>query len=362
MRTRWHGRGRRTLAWALGLLLLGQLGVGLVLDSSWAAVRYPDGAYVLAKARTHRRPPAVVCLGSSRLGMAFRAEEIRRQLRERTGRPDLEVFNATVPRGEVLAARWMLEHLLAEGLRPTVVVVEVSRETLSRRNPWLDWYIHNQMTWAEVPGLVPDLPYLPFEHCLKLAASRLNPVYTYRHGLRQQIKAWWAGKPEEALAATQPIPSGYEWDAIYERLTDPSDFPKRTQIMAGDVRSWIKGYRAGGLAEKAAGRLLDRCKAEGIEVVLLSVPATSAYRAPYTPEIEADFRACIGRLTRDHGGRFVECLDLLPDNAFWDGYHVLRHGGEAFSQKLTREVLAPACQARVPGDPAIRWTSGGAVP
>jgi hypothetical protein len=109
-----------------------------------------------------------------------------------------------------------------------------------------------------------------------------------------------------------------------------------------DVAGWLRDYEVAGVTVRALGRVLRRCREEGIAVLLVAPPLSRPHRTLYTPAVEAAFRACIDKLTRRYGCRFVDYRDRLPEHGFADHHHVNGAGGEYFSRVLAREVLIPA--------------------
>jgi hypothetical protein len=110
-----------------------------------------------------------------------------------------------------------------------------------------------------------------------------------------------------------------------------------------DVRRWLRDYRIGGPTPTALERILDRCRTEGIHVILLGIPSCSFHRKEITPDIDAAYTGYINRLVADYGCRFVDCRDWVPDLMFGDTLHLRTEtGGKLFTDRFTREVLVPA--------------------
>jgi hypothetical protein len=110
-----------------------------------------------------------------------------------------------------------------------------------------------------------------------------------------------------------------------------------------DVRRWLKDYRVGGPTPAALERILDRCRAEGIRVILRGIPACSFHRNEISPEVDAAYLGYMNRLVADYGCRFVDCRDWVPDLMFGDTLHLRSDtGGMLFTERFTREVLLPA--------------------
>jgi hypothetical protein len=117
---------------------------------------------------------------------------------------------------------------------------------------------------------------------------------------------------------------------------------QRTMEGLPRFRNWLQDYEVGGIASLALERVLQRCQANGIRVLLVAPPVSAAHRALYTPEIEAAFRAELARLTADFPCPFLDYRDRIPDEYFYDNHHLLNAGAALFTQELTQEVILPA--------------------
>jgi len=107
------------------------------------------------------------------------------------------------------------------------------------------------------------------------------------------------------------------------------------------TRRWLTPYHAGGVTAEALERVLDRCRAEGIGVVLLGIPACSAHRAEFTPQIEVEYMDYINRITTRYGCRFVDAREWIPDTLFLDDMHLrFEDGAKVFTDRFVREVLS----------------------
>ena len=71
------------------------------------------------------------------------------------------------------------------------------------------------------------------------------------------------------------------------------------------------------------------------------IPACSAYRAEFTPQIELEYAGYIDRLTREYGCRFVDAREWMPDTLFLDDMHLrFEDGGKLFTERFVRDVLS----------------------
>jgi hypothetical protein len=335
------------LLWGLGVFATVQLAVGLLCDYRWVQVRFPEAAFALAKTQRQaqtrsadRRQASVVCLGSSRLGCGFRPAEIRRGLEECGADFDVRVFNAAVPCGDLLTAEFILQELIAQGTLPNVLVVEISPETIARRNEWLIHDLKRLATWSNLPT------YFSSAISSKILRgwywqSRLLPVYSYRQPLRELAYLSHAGPPSFLREA--PPEEAVRWFA-----TEDSAAGARINTFAANkwanltfFQDWLSHYSIGGQPTKALHGLLRCCNQHGIDVVLVAPPVATPMRALYDARLEAAFRQYMENVVKTHRCRFADYRNRCDDKCFTDPYHLHRAGGNKFSRELAREMLSP---------------------
>lgn len=343
-------RGRRALLWAFTVFVLVQLGGGLVLDYIWPELRFPT-AYLTFKAlQQQAKAPDVMCLGSSRFGAGFAQEQIRDILREETGDTTLTVFNAAIEAGDLVTADFIMEGVLEQGTKPRVVVIEVSPETLARRGEWMGQHVLRQLTWEDVPEHLGDI--WRSGNMVRLLSARLLPLHMHRHEICRPVRDHVAAllsppKKKGKKQSTQPAAStqGVPWEVFME-LDQQVANPAKTSAGLPVIRRWLKNYSVGGGAGRALERLVQRCREEEVQVILVGVPVTEAHRALYTPEIDHAFLARLVDVSRRYHCRFVDYRGRIPDDYFLDNHHLHRSGGYYFSKLLAQETLAPVLLER----------------
>lgn len=350
MRATHQRRGRRTLLWCIAVFVGVQFLGGLLLDYRWPQVRFPMAAEKLARLRRLPRSPDIVCLGSSRLDGGFYAGEVQELLRRTTGDTSIGVFNASIPAGDPVTADYMMERLLDEGIKPAVVVVEVSPETLARRNVWLGQHLLRQFTWMDVPQYFDDVC---TAGCLNdLLRARLLPLSVHRREICRESYATLKVRSRRLIGSGDRLAAG----------TAPKDesrkLPPSAEATFKGVRAARKrlaDFRIGGSASESLERLIQRCRGGGIQVILVGVPVSTPHRDLYTPEIDAVYRNYLRRLTETYECQFVDYRDRVPDSGFRDNHHVVPSGAVLFSRQLAGEVLAPAW-SRVKGQASASLT------
>jgi hypothetical protein len=344
------------LLWAAVLFLIPQCLGGLALDSSGLALRFPTAGRLLAVLDGGHRQPDIVFLGSSRFGFGIHAPEISRILRRHqpVDKPVM-VFNASLEAGDPIAEHFMLGQLLARDIRPDLILIEVSPETVNRHIIWMRDHVRRQLGWLEMPAFVTDM--WESRTVLHFLAARFLPLFVHRQVIVQragQVGRDFLGcnqQPTPALGAGSRVSPWYRMLGM-PPITD-HHCPERTTIGAGLFQKWLRNYEIGGNAARALEDLLCQCRQLGIHAILIGVPVTELHRGLYTPEINFAFLHYIKRLCVLYQCQFVDYRAAVPDRYFSDNHHLHVEGCIYFSRKLAEEVVAPAWRL-AHGDPKQR--------
>ena len=143
-RRRFARRAALTLLCFPLVFFLAQLAIGFCVEHSWASVRDPeyDGKRKRLADLQNTAPdhPLVLFLGSSRTDMGFCAGRVTTNIQDRSA----VVFNFGMSGGGPLLESLCLRRLLADGVRPDLLVLEVLPPTLNQpgahpvEEDWLD--------------------------------------------------------------------------------------------------------------------------------------------------------------------------------------------------------------------------------
>ncbi len=351
-------RGWRTLGWALATFFAVHLIGGLLLDYHWPHLRFPSADATLKTLTKQPRSPDVICLGSSRFGAGFVQEEVRQRLQEASNDSEVIVFNAAIEAGDLITAEFVLDGALKQGVRPRLIVVEISPETLACRSEWMGQHVLRQLTWSELAEHAEAI-WLS-GNLVRTVSARLLPLHVHRHQIglriRDEIARWLASLERSSDPARkrstkqkkQPPSApdhGVPWEVFQELASDRHD-PARIEAGLPAIRRWLKDYRPGGSAARSLERLLTLAKDHGAEVILVGVPVAEAHRRLYTPQIEQAFLEHIQSVCSRRRCLFVDYRHRIPDELFQDNHHLTRAGGTLFSRLLTEEVLLPTWRQR----------------
>src|SRR3954471_23203597 len=135
-------RARRALFWCVVTLSLSPLAGGWLVDHMPFHIRDPEAAASVngwANAKPH---PAILVLGSSRLGSFFCTMELNAAVSSMLHNTSAPIFNAALSCGEPITLEFVSRRLLASGAAPPrLVLLEFSPELLPRNNRYFKFNI-----------------------------------------------------------------------------------------------------------------------------------------------------------------------------------------------------------------------------
>jgi hypothetical protein len=322
----------------------------------WHPTRDSAGAVKLASLRRllAREPgrPLVVMLGSSRTYALFHARRLD-GLAGPDGRPVL-AYNFGVPTFGPLHEYLLLRQMLAAGIRPRLLLVEVPPPLMNEpREEAVSEETWTASEWLTLPELATLGPYFawPLSKCRAWLESRLAPAYAFRDRLREAL--------QEPFAPRRPVSREFFCDArgfqLPEWLT-PAACARRLEVSRREFFDSLQAYRLGNGSARALRDLVDLAHRERVPLVLVLPPESSTFRGWYAPGALEPLDRLVADLHRAYGVPVVDATGWLPDEDFADGHHPLAGGAEAFTARLIEEVrplLAPAAKASPPSPPPL---------
>jgi hypothetical protein len=283
------------------------------------------------------RPLALLFLGSSRSIDAIDAGAVGTGLSDRLKRP-VEAFNFASPgAGPVMNAVY-LRRLLADGVRPDAVVIEVHPALLAADVP------PPEAVWFGVVRLRPEE--LPLVRVLGFSAA--PPA---AHGYRGWLVPWYEYRvPLIDRYATQltvfpyPVLSPQPCDAngfFRCRTVGPIERARLLELTRKQYEGFLNGYRPGGCGVAGLRDMLEVCRAWNIRAALLLTPESSEFRNWYPEPGRAQILPVLRGLASEFSCPLFDCREWLPDELVGDGHHLTGPGADAFTARLTNEALAP---------------------
>jgi hypothetical protein len=341
---------RNALLWTGACFLVLQLGLAVAIE--WRLPRLQDPEYAVKAQRLHaralalagpQRPFTVVMLGSSRTHHAFDAGRLEKPLAAALGRP-VVVFNFGIMGAGPINHLINLNRLLAEGVRPDLLLIEVLPPLLGERarTRELERLPAQRLGYRDLavvdryPGVFPNYRADWWQACAV-------PWYAHRFVILSQALPRWL--PYYHQEGGQPVDdSGWAGGSGRTSVT-PAEQRDVLRMARADWGQLLQGFRLGGCSARALADLLDVCRREGIASALVLMPEGSEFRGFYTGDAWAQIDGYVGQLSRRHGVPLINARTWLADDAFWDSHHLLLGGAAAFTDRFGREGIEPLARA-----------------
>jgi len=355
-------KARRILIWLLLYFGLAQLGLGLFLYR-----RHPDFCdpvylhrrrALAARLAEARDQPLVVILGSSRPATGIRPASLAAGWTGPSAPP--LVFNFALPGAGPVHELMVLRRLLADGVRPDWLLVEVWAPFMPQKG-----YIAEEQMLGKLDLYWPDLPVIgrlyhqwwtPFTWALERSVF---PAIHYRSRLLHRYVPFLLPKDSSGMFETRTS----AWLALDPRgwlpLSDPHPAPDdcRRERSRGECywRSATTDFHINAVTDEALRELLDLCRQREIKVAFLMMSEPSFVRAWYSPPLKAAFTGYVARLRDRYQIPVIDARAWNPDADFVDAFHLHPDGARAFSERFGREIFQPLLSGRpLPDDVLMR--------
>jgi len=326
-------RGRTTLLLMGAFIFAAEIAAGILIDHAPMRIRFPQLAQVLEMARQLKPSKKILFLGSSRFGNAVSAEAITEVLHQANVGDGVTVFKANIGASDPVVMDFETDKLLAADILPSMAVIEILPEVLSRRNLWLNFHLGRQLRWPEVWNALPDV-YLAGTLYLAVT-TRFNAIYTFRSEFQQ-----WAMDGLKLRFESSNFADANTRKRRRANRAAPADVEVLLRGAASGRKN-VRGYEIGGLNTRALIRMIERYSQLGTTIVFVAPPVSSPYRAAYGSPVDAAYLAYMQQLGKTYGTYFFDYRHRLSDHHFWTPYYTTTDGKLHFSRLLAREVIVP---------------------
>lgn len=281
----------------------------------------------------------VVTLGSSRTAACIEPLTLEATLHETTGQ-SAAAYNMALqgdgPIGQLLHFR----RLMARGKAPDFVLIEFLPYSFA-------WYGDHpyDATVLRADRLTKDELHVVCEYGFPSNETKeqwreatFNPWYGCRFQLLARIDRNWLPPGVVTYHPKAGQLGGWNpWDPL-----TPSTAALAAIWVRKTYEPELPHVRFDGPHVKAFEDLLAECKSAGIAVAVVVPPEGSVFRSWYPARVNAELDQMLERIRQEHKVVVVDARTWLPDEAFADTHHVLRTWAKPYTERLTREVIAPA--------------------
>jgi uncharacterized protein DUF1574 len=345
-------RKRAELFWMLAGFLAIQIGLAVDIERFSPAIRDPEFSALLGRlhALQARAPdrPLILALGSSRTQMGLRAQQLSQN-------PDSQaaplIFNFSIAGSGPMMQRIVLERLLAEGVRPAAVFMELMPMSLSRRGgaPIEERMLDSaRLTGPEVQRLCRYYNQ-PYKLLSPWCIGRLLPVR--RHGAEFQEALGLDGSDAGQPAwASHSGADSYGWHC-HPGYQDPNELKARLEFALGQYEAAFQDALPADGPVNALRDLLALCQSRRLHTVLMLPPEGTQFRAAYAsadPQIMQKIRETAAMFAVP----VIDARDWVSDDGFWDGHHMCVKGADQYTERFEREALRPM----------LEWLARGSTP
>ncbi len=330
-------RAKVAVAVALAGAAGAQLGAGAVLDYGPPGRRDPEYGRRLDAARRlvagNPGSAPVLVLGSSRVSYGVRPAEA---LGELGANSPVVVVNASLVGSGPVMQLWMLRRLLADGVRPKLVLVEFwpalwhqkgeHRESRridpARLAPRDGWLVRDYFTDpAGHARLLERRAWLGLSGNRKLLAQRLAP-------------------PRWLPAPMRPDPAATSVDAT-GWLPGPGPLPpeeraRHDAAMDAFYAPLFAELELGELPRRALGELVTEARGAGAEVALLIMPEAPAFAALMPEAARRESARFLGEVRAEFGLPLIDAADWAGAGELPDRFHLNPAGAAGFTRRLAR--------------------------
>jgi hypothetical protein len=340
-RSRLSGRGRACIAWGLLAFVAIQLSLASAIELWRPELRDPIYGNKLQQLRSRiaaasGESPLVVMLGSSRAVHGFDAATVEQRLRSRLEAAPT-VYNFGIPGAGPVTELVCLQRLLAEGIRPDLVLVEVLPPMLAGQTLSFDQtqFPANRLWLREIP-LVERYTQDAFpEQQLHFDWWRgwWAPAFTHRFPIMCKLCPSFV--PHEGNGHLFATFDEQGWNAMPDQVRTPQRIEKGLKTARREYEELLAQFQLGGGSCRALEELLTVCKQEQIAAALVVMPEGDAFQSLYPAQTWRQIENYLQELSAQFSAPLINGREWAPEEQFLDSHHLLTSGARTFSERLT---------------------------
>jgi hypothetical protein len=354
-------KGKRIVLWTLVCFAASQLALSVYLEKRRPELRDPLYGLRLRSLRAKRaespNAPLFLILGSSRVKYSVWPAAMK--IHGRDGEPPPVVYNFGVNGLGPLRELMYLRRLLADGVRPDWLLVEVWPPLW----PESGFFRESRMVVGEDDLRWRDIPFVCRYFRKERAVLRyglrkwLLPISDYRgrlleaaaHGLLPRTQA-----TETAEHVRDWLPEdGTGWFPLPWVAATAEGRRRAIEHGADEMKPLVDPLNIDPRSDSALRELLAECRRHGIKVALILMPEHSRARSWYPAQARELVGRYLGRLRQDYPVPIVDARAWAPDEDFADYCHMATEGVPAFSERLGWDVVQPLVEGKPLNDSVL---------
>jgi hypothetical protein len=352
---RFTGRARWTVLTAVVAFLLMQAALRLTIDHWRPEMREPTFEikyrHLTRRIEQHSEPPAVVVfLGSSITAQGIDAQQVEAPASAAWNRPVVS-YNLGTNGGGPYTNLMYLQRLLRRGVRPSLVVIELSPLAIDDREIALDLkrltpevLEYSDLTTAERYSMQEDLR-KDWWQC------NLMPAYGHRQGILNHSARLLVPFKEQTQLWKDADAHGFQGRDPFSSEQYQRNLPE----IEARFKERLANYKLDPVAVTILDEMSTLLVKERIATVLVRMPEGPLMRSYYAAAAKPQLQGAFAALAKAHHALLIDANDWLGDEHFRDSYHLHRDGARVFTQRLLAEM------ARVENGPFQKAPPGAPI-
>jgi hypothetical protein len=342
------GRGRSAVLFALGGFLFLQAAFHVPLSRWWPQLQDPEygGKLARLRARLAERPdgrPLILALGSSHVGMGVRPET----LATNPGEEGPVLFNFGLNDGCPVVTLLCLRRLLAEGIRPDLILVETCPLQLYLEGVRTQLNASIQTVRLQHQDLAILNRYYAKPHEMRRDWRKFQslPWFYHRDFLLSYVAPQWVPRSHRLSIRWRNV-DGWGWQWVAGHTGPYAEDLARLEAVRQYFTAMYKGFTVSEAAGKALREIAEICGQEKIPLAYLRMPEAVVFQGWYPPEIPRQTDQFLDGISREYQVPVIDARNWVEENGFADGHHLNPAGAEAFTRRLYQEVVQPLERGR----------------
>ncbi len=333
-------RASNSIISALAFFVSFQLVFNLVVQRRHIELRDPEYGYRLTtlKGGIRREPdrPLLILLGSSRTELGIVPSQLQSGISESDKSPF--VFNMALAGSGPVLELLCLKRLLAEGIHPRWVMIEVLPATLFEEPVWSNrrFLDVNRLSVEDLQLLSKYTP-VPDRLLSLWVESHVVPCDTHRFLLMSRYAPQWLPQGVRTDEWRIMDQNGYH-HGVFSLVGAEQLRPKRIVIAERQYASALKRFVLSSISDRAMHDLLDLCYDQHIQPLLYLMPEGDQFRSWYPPAVDKSIRTYLEKLTQEYGLPLVDARKWMREEDFVDSHHLVEPSAWAFSKRFGTEI------------------------
>ena len=335
-----HRRACVSVISALVFFVLFQLLFDFVVQKHRIELRDPEYGYKLTtqKRGIRQNPdrPLLLILGSSRTELGVKPSELH--LASAGSEKAPFAFNMALAGSGPLFELLCLKRLLAEGIHPRWVMIEVLPATLYQEPIWSDFgFLRiSRISLDELPLLSKYDP-IPGRYRSIWLESHAVPWFSNRFLLMSHYAPLWLPQDVRTDHWRTMDGNGFRY-GVFAPQVDEATHQLRLVHAEKQYAPALSRFAISDKSDEAMHELLDLCHDQHIPALLYLMPEGDRFRSWYPPAVQGAIRYYLRGLTEEYGTPVVDARTWFHEADFADSHHLLEPAAWAFSKRLGGEL------------------------